>query len=872
MAINVPIVSSFDAKGINKAIREFRKLETGSQKAAFGLVNIDQAARRGIASFGKYAAIGAGVVGFLGSKLAAAAYESQKVMKQTEAIIKATGGAAGVTAEQIAELSNKISQQIGVDDELIQSSANLLLTFKQLRNQVGENNQVFDRALMAAQDLGNIFGSAEGAALQLGKALSDPIRGVTALRRAGINFTKQQQDQIKALVNSGKLLEAQKIVLAEVESQVGGTAAATATGFDRMKVALENVAEDLGTLLIPYIERFSNFINNTVVPVLQTFTSIVGEQGVGAGFNYLAGSLFNAINGMGLLGKVILGVTGAFVALRVATITYTAVQGMLTVAANITTNALRQQAIQANATKIALSAAGGLTALVTVAASAYAIYAGRKSEAIKRTKDFVDALKLEGEEQEKAIENLYLNDSTTRDHIDTMRTLGYTINDLTGYVKGGTSNLSYLVNEWNKADGAVKGIYPKLDAYAKALGISTDNGYEEIAMVRNMVQHFESLRAEQVKQVKMQIALARARGDGIKATQLMQQLHGLDPSIYGASTNALGENTDATDENAGSLGALGKSVKSAQEKFTEYVKSLKSYRDAKDEYVKAEKEVKKTSDNVLKATNARAVAQAKLNQIVKGFGAGSLQAVDAQKALEQAQRDAERAGYDLEKSQFAVTDAEKALEEARQQGTPQEIREAEIALAEAKIAVKEAELAQIDATTAVNDAQVALNETINGATESSKTYKDALKELEDANYELTEAIDAANEALKRQRDAQDNVNQSEREAISDSKGLTPKQKKRAERKAQINLPKKTKKGKAMGGSVYAGETYVVGERGRELFTPSSSGVITPNNKLGGDTYNIVINSKIADEALPDLIVAELRKFNRRSGAIKIQVA
>jgi hypothetical protein len=65
---------------------------------------------------------------------------------------------------------------------------------------------------------------------------------------------------------------------------------------------------------------------------------------------------------------------------------------------------------------------------------------------------------------------------------------------------------------------------------------------------------------------------------------------------------------------------------------------------------------------------------------------------------------------------------------------------------------------------------------------------------------------------------------------------------------------------------------VVGERGRELFTPSASGVVTPNNKLGGDTYNIIINSKIADEALPDLIVSELRKFNRRSGAIKIQVA
>ena len=235
MAINVPIISSWDGKGISKAIRDFKKLEGGSSKAAFGLLNADAAARKGVAAFGKFAAIGATVAGIVGSQLASAAYEAQKVMKQTEAIIKATGGAANVTAKQVSDLSQKLAEQVGVDDELIQQSANLLLTFKQVQNQVGANNAIFDRALQASLDLGNVFGSSTAAAMQLGKALSDPEKGITALRRAGINFTEAQRDQIKTLVASGKTLDAQKMILAEVESQVGGTAAATATGFDRMR-------------------------------------------------------------------------------------------------------------------------------------------------------------------------------------------------------------------------------------------------------------------------------------------------------------------------------------------------------------------------------------------------------------------------------------------------------------------------------------------------------------------------------------------------------------------------------------------------------------------------------------------------------------
>jgi len=52
-------------------------------------------------------------------------------------------------------------------------------------------------------------------------------------------------------------------------------------------------------------------------------------------------------------------------------------------------------------------------------------------------------------------------------------------------------------------------------------------------------------------------------------------------------------------------------------------------------------------------------------------------------------------------------------------------------------------------------------------------------------------------------------------------------------------------GKAMGGPVNAGTTYLVGEQGPELFTPSTSGNIVPNNKLGGgQTININVSGAI----------------------------
>lgn len=230
-----------------------------------GLDNIDKHARGvgdGISgTFKKVAlSIGAAFASVqIGSFLKGAvneAREAEKLGRITENVVKQTGGAANVTAAQVGQLADRLSSLTAVDDEVIQSGANLLLTFKGVKNEIGAGNNVFDRANQAALDLAaQGFGEVTGNAVQLGKALEDPMKGLAALSRSGVTFTDQQKDQIKTLVESGKTLEAQKIILGAIEGQVGGAAAAAADPMKRLSLVANNLKETLGRALLPIVDK-----------------------------------------------------------------------------------------------------------------------------------------------------------------------------------------------------------------------------------------------------------------------------------------------------------------------------------------------------------------------------------------------------------------------------------------------------------------------------------------------------------------------------------------------------------------------------------------------------------------------------------------
>lgn len=197
---------------------------------------------------------------FLGGAISGAR-ESQAIANQTAQVIKTTGGAAQVTAEQVGELSAELSKKTAVDDELIQSGANLLLTFTKVRNEAGKGNNVFDQTVALANDMSVALGQdMKSSSIQLGKALNDPIRGVSALQRVGVSFTAQQKEQIKTLVESGDTLGAQKLILAELDTQFGGSAAAQADASKRLGVAWGNFQETIGALVIPIVDKLLNVL------------------------------------------------------------------------------------------------------------------------------------------------------------------------------------------------------------------------------------------------------------------------------------------------------------------------------------------------------------------------------------------------------------------------------------------------------------------------------------------------------------------------------------------------------------------------------------------------------------------------------------
>jgi hypothetical protein len=221
---------------------------------------------------------GGALLGSLGGLLADAR-ESAKIGALTAEVVKTTGGAAKITAEQVGDLATSISNKTGADDEAIQAGANLLLTFTKVRNEAGKGNDIFNQATKASLDLATALGTdTKGAALQIGKALNDPIKGVSALSRAGVSFTAQQKEQIKTLQKGGDTLGAQKIILSELSTQFGGAAEAAGTPTDRLRTTIGNLREEAGAKLIPIVDSAAVVLTDRLIPSLRTAADFVSDN------------------------------------------------------------------------------------------------------------------------------------------------------------------------------------------------------------------------------------------------------------------------------------------------------------------------------------------------------------------------------------------------------------------------------------------------------------------------------------------------------------------------------------------------------------------------------------------------------------------
>lgn len=223
-------------------------------------------------------------------KSAEAADVANKRLDSIAESMKLFGEQAGVVSKRLQDVAAKQQFATGVDDETIKATQAKLLTFKEIAKTAGEMGGAFDRATTAALDLAAAgFGSAESNAVQLGKALNDPINGITALKKAGVTFTEAERKKIKALVESGKLLEAQGVILDAIETQVGGTAEATVTASQKISLAFGEISEKLGEALLPYIGQ-----------VAEAFVAWLQDDRTVAFFEDVKTGIDNFIEAMGI--------------------------------------------------------------------------------------------------------------------------------------------------------------------------------------------------------------------------------------------------------------------------------------------------------------------------------------------------------------------------------------------------------------------------------------------------------------------------------------------------------------------------------------------------------------------------------------------
>lgn len=198
-------------------------------------------------------------VGGLAALAAGAAYafsqfeEAEKIQNQTAAVLESTGHAARISGKDISDMAARLAALTGVDDEVIQSGENMLLTFTNIKNMVGgEFTGTFDRATGVMLDMSVALGQdMKSSAIQLGKALNDPTVGLTALQRVGVSFTEQTKKQIETLMKHGEVTKAQAIILDELTKEFGGSAEAQATASGKMSVAWGNLAETIGGVVAP---------------------------------------------------------------------------------------------------------------------------------------------------------------------------------------------------------------------------------------------------------------------------------------------------------------------------------------------------------------------------------------------------------------------------------------------------------------------------------------------------------------------------------------------------------------------------------------------------------------------------------------------
>lgn len=184
-----------------------------------------------------------------------------------------------LSRDAMIELADSLQRTTRFSDEVILSGEAILLTFRNL------GAETFERTVPAMLDMAEIFGSVDSAAMQLGKALNDPVAGMTALSRAGVTFSAEQKEMIKNFVEMGDIASAQNIILSEVEAQIGGLAEAMGETFaGKVEIAknrIDTFRETIGGAFLPVLkdmlDNFMEFSDSPMITNIENFFTRLTE-------------------------------------------------------------------------------------------------------------------------------------------------------------------------------------------------------------------------------------------------------------------------------------------------------------------------------------------------------------------------------------------------------------------------------------------------------------------------------------------------------------------------------------------------------------------------------------------------------------------
>lgn len=900
MAVGVNIVSTFDSKGISRAISDFKKLEGAASKTAYSLKTFDRALTNGAVKVAKFGAAAAIAGGIIAKQLISSASSLQESLSKVNAVF-------GNSASQVVAWSETTAKSLGVSQRAALEAAgtygNLFQAFglgapeaqamsirlvELAADMASFNNVPIDDALIALRS--GLSGETEPLK-KFGVALNETTLKAKALEMGLISTSKGTLPQLI------KTQAAYALILEQTAIQQGDVARTSDGVAFKMKsfgAQVEDVKGQIGTALIPIFSALMSFMNDKVIPVFVEFSDILGEDGVGAAFRYLGGQTIRAIGNMGSLGNTLFALVGALTVVKTATIAYNSTIAIMNVLNTLAKAGFLGTAVGVKVLDLALKSSqigliiAGITILVTIIALL-----------IIRFKALRDAIAKIG-----------------------------------GFFKG-------LFTGFKQVEAG---------ADAAAGGINRVNAA------------FEGLSKKQLKTFDTNRKFFRDSETG--ATRVRMELLKVDETFSGVS-DTTGKAKDKMQEFIDKLQGVTKSQRSLKDANKTVEEANNKLADAFANTAKAQANFNKVTrgyalDSKEVVTQSRAVSDAQRSLVKANISAAdSVKALkDAEEALQKLRQKVspfdiesgeiqlQKAKFDVEQANFAVLEAEKELADLRNDpsATAQTIREAEIALAEskfdvrdavksvsdaeeelnklrtdtptlkeiadaervvadAKLAVEDANIALADAEANVNEQQEKLNELINGAKEGSDAYTDALKDLTDAQKAERDAIDDRIEAYERLADATRDLAKAEKERNEAGKGLTPKQRRKAEAEEAARIAAGLAPAFATTTPV-APEPFEFDFSNLDLsgiqfdfsnignFTPfATGGIVTqPTRALIGEkgaeavipldrlesglTVNVTINAGMGTDPakLGDEIVDVLTRYQRRNGALPLKVA